>query len=98
MATYALNPNGLLDTSAELQGITTSIQTTIEELNSAVSTYIGANSGDAQAAFVQAQSEWNAGIDAMRAALADATGRLDRIHDTYRLGDARGASLFGGNV
>ncbi|HWS31760.1 MAG TPA: WXG100 family type VII secretion target [Actinoplanes sp.] len=98
MASYALNANGLLDTSAELSGITRSIQTTIDDLNGAVAVYIGANSGDAQQAFVNAQAEWNNGIDLMRQALAQAQGRLDQIHDSYRLGDVKGAALFGGSV
>ncbi|MFJ8690782.1 WXG100 family type VII secretion target [Micromonospora wenchangensis] len=98
MPSYGLNPNGLLDSSAELQGVTTSIQNAIDELNTVVQTYVNANSGDTREAFTAAQTKWNTGINEMRQALADASSRLDQIHDNYRLGDARGAALFQGNV
>lgn len=98
MGSYGLNPNGLLDSSDELDGITRNIQTAIEELNSSVNTYIVVNSGEAQAAFTNAQAKWNAGIGEMQRALAEARIRLNEIHDRYRLGDVKGAGLFDGHV
>lgn len=98
MASYGLNPNGLLDSSTELSGITNSIQQTINDLNTTVQAFVAANSGDAQVAFTAAQAKWNNGISEMHRALAAASAKLDQIHDNYRLGDAHGASLFQGSV
>jgi WXG100 family type VII secretion target len=98
MSSYGLNPNGLLDSSAELQGITRTLQNTMDELNRQVQVYIAANEGQTQAAFTQAQATWNAGLDQMRTALGNASSLLDQIRDNYHLGDAHGASLFQGNV
>jgi WXG100 family type VII secretion target len=98
MATYGLNPNGLLDTGEELRGITHSIQNSIDELNSDVGVFISSNTGDAADAFTHAQADWQAGIAQMQAALAVGIQRINEIHDTYKLGDARGAALFQGHV
>lgn len=99
MPTYGLNPNGLLDTSAELAGITRSLQTAIDDLNGVVAQYINANSGETKDAFAHAQATWNAGMTRMHDSLGNARQRLDEIHDSYQLGQAHGAQLFyQGNV
>jgi WXG100 family type VII secretion target len=98
MATYNLDPNGLLDTSSELSGITASIQNAIDQLNPPVNALIQANAGGARDAYRAAQAQWNMGIEEMRSALSSASTSLDNIHDTYKLGDAHGAALFGGHV
>lgn len=98
MATYGLNPNGLLDSEAELRGITQSVDTATDELNTVVRVFIDRNEGEAKLAFVNAQQKWEAGIQQMNAALAQGANSINEIHDAYRLGDARGAALFGGHV
>jgi WXG100 family type VII secretion target len=98
MTSYGLNPNGLLDTSSELRGITSILQNTMDDLNSQVQTYIAANEGDTPGSFTAAQQLWNQGLDQMRVALDKASVNLDQIHDNYKLGDVHGASLFQGRV
>lgn len=98
MPSYGLNPNGLLDTSSELDGITRSIENSIDDMDQVVQAYIAVNDGRTQEAFVTARDNWRLGITQMNKSLADAKVRLDGIHDTYRLGDARGAALFQGHV
>jgi uncharacterized protein YukE len=98
MATYGLNPNGLLDTEAELRGVTQSIDNATDELNAVVQVFIDRNEGDAKASFVDAQRRWEAGIAQMKEALAQGAVSINDIHNAYRLGDVRGASLFGGGV
>jgi WXG100 family type VII secretion target len=93
MASYALDPNGLLDTGEELRGVTNTIQRSVDELNTDVSKFIEANTGSARDAFVKAQQDWQAGIQEMQRALTVGIQRLNDIHDTYRLGDAHGAAL-----
>jgi WXG100 family type VII secretion target len=94
MPTYGLNPNGLLDTSTELDGITRNLQTAIDDLNGVVTQYVNANSGGTRDAFEHAQTTWNNGMRAMHASLGNAKQRLDEIHDSYQLGQAHGAQLF----
>lgn len=60
--------------------------------------FISANTGHASEAFTQAQKDWQEGMQQMRSALAIGVQRLNQIHDTYKLGDAKGAALFGGQV
>jgi WXG100 family type VII secretion target len=98
MATYALNPNGLLDTGDELRGITATIRRSTEELDGDVNKFITSNTGAAADAFINARAKWQAGIMEMEAALTVASQRINEIHNTYRLGDARGAALFQGHV
>jgi uncharacterized protein YukE len=98
MATYGLNPNGLLDTGDELRGITNSIQTAVDELNNDVGVFISSNTGQTADAFVTARNDWQAGMAKMQSALALGIQRINEIHDTYKLGDAHGAALFQGHV
>jgi WXG100 family type VII secretion target len=98
MATYALNPNGLLDSGAELAGVNRSIEHALDELNQAVVRYAQENSGATAESFGDAQAVWEQGMQEMNAALAVGKQKLDSIVENYHLADVKGASLFGGNV
>jgi WXG100 family type VII secretion target len=98
MATYALNPNGLLDSGAELEGVTRSIARALEELNQQVNKYAQENAGQTADSFGVAQMKWEEGMREMNAALATGKQKLDAIVENYHLGDVRGAALFEGNV
>jgi uncharacterized protein YukE len=98
MATYGLNPNGLLDTGEELRGITNSIQNAVDEMNRDVQVFITSNTGETADSFVTAKADWQAGMAEMQSALGVGIQRLNDIHDTYKLGDAHGAALFQGHV
>jgi WXG100 family type VII secretion target len=96
MASYSLDPNGLLDTSSDLQGITNSIKNSIDDLDGAVRNFLQNNAGMATVSYTDAQTQWDAGIAQMHAAIHAASAALVRIHDNYDLGDRRGAAMFGG--
>jgi WXG100 family type VII secretion target len=98
VATYSLSPNGLLDSGAELRGVTASIEASIAELNGYVNRFIAANAGNAAASYQHAQNTWNQGLDQMRQSLAAGAAAIDSIRENYQIADARGSSLFGGNV
>jgi WXG100 family type VII secretion target len=98
MATYALNPNGLLDSGMELRGVTRSIEASLQDLNGYVNQFIAANAGNAASSYQQAQNTWNNGLDQMRLALDKGAVAIDTIRDNYHIADSKGASLFGGNV
>jgi WXG100 family type VII secretion target len=98
MATYALNPNGLLDSGAELDGVTRSIERCLDDLNQAVDRYISENAGDTADSFRAAQGTWEQGMREMNAALVVGKQKLDAIVENYHLADVKGAGLFQGNV
>lgn len=98
MATYSLNPNGLLDSGAELRGVTASIEAAIGDLNGYVSQFIAANAGNAATSYQTAQTTWNNGLTQMREALDRGAVAIDNIRDNYNIADTQGASLFEGNV
>ncbi|MGH3712637.1 MAG: WXG100 family type VII secretion target [Micromonosporaceae bacterium] len=98
MATYALNPNGLLDSGMELEGVTRSIENSLTELNQYVARYIQENTGGTAESFRAAQQQWEQGMREMNAALAVGKQKLDAIVENYHLADVQGAALFGGNV
>jgi ESAT-6 family protein len=98
MATYALNPNGLLDSGMELRGVTNSIETSLSDLNGYVSKFIAANAGNAAESYTAAQTTWNNGLQQMRSALDRGAVAIDNIRDNYHIADSKGASLFGGSV
>ncbi|GIG03083.1 WXG100 family type VII secretion target [Catellatospora citrea] len=98
MPSYALNPNGMLDTGDELSVITTKLGSALDDLNEIVTRFISTNSGGASDSFRAAQAQWNQGYQEMQASLARGATAINEIHDIYRMGDARGASLFGGQV
>lgn len=98
MATYSLNPNGLLDSSTELRGVTSSIAHTLDTLNGYVRQFIAANAGGAAEQYKAAQDNWNGGLIDMQHALNAAAVALDNIRETYHIADVRGAALFGGHV
>lgn len=98
MATYALNPNGLLDSGMELEGVTRSIERSLDDLNQYVARYIQENAGGTADSFRAAQQQWEQGVQEMNAALVVGKQKLDAIVQNYNLADVRGASLFSGNV
>ena len=97
MATYSLDPNGLLDTSGDLNGVTNSIKNSIDELDAAVANFLRNNAGMATVSYTDAQRQWDSGVAQMHAAIGAASQALIRIHDNYDLGDRRGAAMFGGS-
>ncbi|MFI5843124.1 WXG100 family type VII secretion target [Catenuloplanes sp. NPDC051500] len=98
MADYALNPNGLTDSSTEFRGVTNSIINAIQDLDAAAKTYAEMNQGEALGAYNAAHAKFTAGIAQMNAALEKGASNLDAIRDTYELGDRQGAALFGGHI
>ncbi|MGH3663663.1 MAG: WXG100 family type VII secretion target [Micromonosporaceae bacterium] len=98
MATYALNPNGLLDSGAELAGVTRSIDQALDNLNVYVTRYINENAGETATSFTAAQAKWEEGMNEMNLALATGKQKLDAIVENYHLGDVKGAALFQGSV
>lgn len=98
MATYSLNPNGLLDSGAELRGVTASIESAIADLNGYVSQFIAVNAGGAAESYQAAQTTWNNGLTQMQNALNRGATAIDNIRDNYSIADSQGASLFGNNV
>jgi WXG100 family type VII secretion target len=98
MATYALNPNGLLDSGMELRAVTASIEASLAELNGYVNRFIAANVGNAASAYQAAQNTWNQGLEQMRVSLNSGATAIDNIRENYGIADNRGAALFQGNV
>jgi ESAT-6 family protein len=98
MATYGLNPNGLLDSGMELRGVTKSVEAALDELNGFVRKFINANAGGAADSYQQAQQLWNNGLIKMNNSLDKGANALDNIRDTYHIADTQGSSLFGGHV
>ncbi|SNQ46306.1 conserved hypothetical protein [Frankia canadensis] len=95
MATYNFNPNGALDTAAELAFVNTQLEQSLSTLTQKVNAFITANEGQAPANYTLAQQQWNKGQVDMNAALALGKQRLEEIHNEYVLGDNRGANVFG---
>ncbi|KPM56536.1 hypothetical protein CcI49_00925 [Frankia sp. CcI49] len=95
MATYQFNPNGALDTAAELQFVTTKLQDSLEALINSVRVFADRNSGAAPDNYVLAQQQWNTGQQEMELSLAVGKVKLEEIHNQYVLGDNRGANVFG---
>jgi len=98
MATYGLNPNGLLDSGMELRGVTKSVAAALDELDGYVQRFIAANAGGAADSYRAAQQLWNTGLVKMNNSLDQGATALDNIRDTYQIADVQGASLFGGQV
>ena len=98
MATYSLRPEGLIDSAAELRGVTTSIEHAIGVLEGYVASFIAANAGGAATEYQNAQNTWNQGLDQMRAALGSGAVAIDNIRDTYHIADTQGSALFGGHI
>jgi WXG100 family type VII secretion target len=94
MATYSLSPDGLLDTSAELRGVTNAVDAALQELNTHVTRFTNSNTGSTADAYSAAQTVWNNGLDRMRSSLGGGAAALDSIRDTYRIADTQGANLF----
>src|SRR5688500_2559010 len=98
MATYSLRPEGLIDSAAELRGVTTSIEHAISVLEGYVARFISANAGGAATEYENAQKTWNQGLDQMRLALNSGATAIDNIRDTYQIADTKGSALFQGNI
>ncbi|MDP9792691.1 uncharacterized protein YukE [Catenuloplanes nepalensis] len=98
MANFALNPNGLIDSSTELRAVTTRIKNSVEDLDSAAKTYAEANQGEALAAYGAVHTKLLQGIAQMNTALDKGATNLDQIRETYSLGDRHGAALFEGHI
>jgi ESAT-6 family protein len=98
MATYGLNPNGMLDTAEELTLITSRLEASLRSLEAAAKAFQAATSGNAIDTYTSAQMNWNAGMNEMRGSLGVATTKLIGIQERYVLADNKGASLFGGMV
>jgi len=96
MASYSLDPNGLLDTSNDLNGVTSSLKNAIDELDRAVQSFLVHNAGMATVSYTDAQRQWDAGVQRMHHAIGNASAALIRIHENYDFGDRRGAAMFGG--
>lgn len=92
---YSVNPNGLLETSAELESVNNALKAVEEELNAAVTAFCNANQGENVDAYRTAQSHWNAGFAEMNAALNDAKHALNSINERYVRTDKSGAAVFG---
>jgi WXG100 family type VII secretion target len=98
MVSFGLNPNGLMDSTAEMDAVRKQIEQSIAGLDAMVQKYIDANTGEAAAEFVTARQTWQAGLAQMQQALQIGAANLSDINDSYLQGDRRGAALFGGNI
>jgi uncharacterized protein YukE len=98
MGSYAFNPNGALDTRAELAQVTAKLRESLDALGVAVRAFNAANSGSAIEGFDQVQTRWNAAHADMQRAVAAGGGALDDIHENYVLTDRRGAAAFHGAI
>jgi uncharacterized protein YukE len=97
MASFSVDPNGLLDTSNDLNGVTNSIRNAIEELDRSVQNFLVHNAGMATVSYTDAQRLWDNGVQKMHTAIGNASAALIRIHENYDFGDRRGAAMFGGS-
>ncbi|MCK9904848.1 WXG100 family type VII secretion target [Frankia sp. Cpl3] len=95
MVDYTFNPNGALDTAAELKMVTDKIDTSLATLMTQVQNFITANAGSAPDNYAAAQQLWNSGQKKMQESLALGQAKLQEIHATYVLGDNQGAAVFG---
>ncbi|MEU5552606.1 MULTISPECIES: WXG100 family type VII secretion target [unclassified Micromonospora] len=98
MATYGLNPDGLLGSGEELRGVTRSIDNALDELNAVVNRFITMNLGGAAESYRAAQTVWEGGMTTMNNSLGSGAVAIDRIRETYQVADAQGAALFQGNL
>ncbi|WP_329110964.1 WXG100 family type VII secretion target [Micromonospora sp. NBC_01699] len=98
MATYGLNPDGLLASGEELRGVTRSIEQALADLDQVVNKFITANVGNTAASYQTAQNTWHLGMGQMNAALNSGASAIDQIRDTYQVADTQGAALFDGAI
>ncbi|MET7394111.1 WXG100 family type VII secretion target [Dactylosporangium sp. NPDC005572] len=98
MATYGLNPDGLLASGEELRGVTRSIEVALSDLDAVVNRFIAANTGRAADSYSAAQALWHQGMNEMNSSLASGAVAIDNIRDTYHIADTRGAALFDGHI
>lgn len=98
MASYTFNPNGALDTGAELAAVTKKLEGSLSDLKVAIANFLNTNAGTSIENYDYVQAEWNQGQVKMELALAQGVVALNNIHDEYVLADNRGAATFGGTV
>lgn len=95
---YSFNPNGALDTGAELALVTRKIAESLDALEAAASAFLTANAGASIESYQTAQQTWSRGQKAMEDSLVKGVAALESVHDQYTLADNTSAAVFGGSV
>ena len=96
MANYNINPAAVQGIEAELAGVATRLDNSLQTLQQSVQRFIVANDGQAPAAYTNAQMLWEQGQREMHAALVNGRRALQEITTGYVAADRRGAAVFGG--
>lgn len=91
---YSYNPQGGLDTGDDLIALTKRMEQSLSELQRAAQAFMSANEGEAPGNYSIAQAEWNAGQQAMNAAMGKGVVALNTIHNEILNGDRMGAAQF----
>jgi len=95
MVSYYADPNGMLDSSADLQNATNKLQTDITELEQSVTNFLAHNQGQAIDGYDAAQARWRAAMARMQAALARSGPQVESMLANYHQVDRMGAASFG---
>ncbi|GAB3240224.1 hypothetical protein [Kineosporia babensis] len=94
MSGYSYSPTGGQDTMAELQQVTARMRDLLDQLQASAQAFMNANEGEAPGNYSLAQSEWNAGHQAMEQAMNKGIVALQNIHNEILNGDRQGAAQF----
>jgi uncharacterized protein YukE len=94
MSSYSINPQGAIDTGAELAGVTQQMKNCLESLEKMANNFKTANDGNAVAGYDHAQRLWSQGQTEMQLSMAKGIQALDEINAQYLHGDAVASAQF----
>ena len=94
MATYSVDIATLEDAQFNLRAIYTNLRAALDRLDSARGEFEAANAGQAVEGYAEAQTQWNAAMNAFHEAVESAGVTIGRISENYQHVDLRGQTLF----
>lgn len=94
MASYEVNPNAMDEATQSLRAVTSSLDQSLQELQSAAQNFMSHNEGMAIDGYNEAHHEWSAGMREMHDALDGRAVSLLNINQNYVDADRRGMSYF----
>jgi uncharacterized protein YukE len=80
------------DGAQQLQGVTQSLDESLQALEAAAQNFTQNNEGQTIDGYTDAQAQWSEGMREMHEALGSHTVALTNIHERYVMNDMRGAS------
>lgn len=95
MQSMSVQPEQLVALSGQIRSGANGIKAQLTQLESEVSKLQAAWSGEAQAAYRQAQAEWTKSLEAMNGILEQISVKTNEISEHYVSSDKKSAGRFG---